>query len=127
MSAVHHPEVVHSAEGGRLLANFVKDICGARADWSMSRHIDSQIAAIRQTVGKRRCSAVSPVESILQCLRSTHPPKRSEINWSACVLNNGLLRKGEADLYSLSSVTIFISGCSMPHARTQFLDAFERL
>ncbi|HFQ91732.1 MAG TPA: glutamine-hydrolyzing GMP synthase, partial [Chromatiales bacterium] len=31
-----HPEVVHTPNGHRLLANFARNICGCRGDWSMA-------------------------------------------------------------------------------------------
>lgn len=46
-----HPEVTHTAQGAAMLTRFVRDICGARADWVMRDHIDEAVAAIRQQVG----------------------------------------------------------------------------
>ena len=51
MGIQFHPEVSHSTEGGQLLENFVKGICGCRADWQMSDYIEETIADIRQRVG----------------------------------------------------------------------------
>ena len=47
-----HPEVTHTTEGTRLLRNFLFDICGARADWSMGSFIDEQVDRIRAQVGQ---------------------------------------------------------------------------
>ena len=31
-----HPEVVHTPDGGKLLKNFVHEICGCKGDWTMA-------------------------------------------------------------------------------------------
>ena len=119
-----HPEVVHSAEGGRLLANFVKDICGARADWSMESFIDSQIAAIRKTVGKRQvlCGLSGGVDSSVVAALI----HRAIGDQLVCVfVNNGLLRKGEADLVLSVFRDNFHIRLQYADARTQFLDALK--
>jgi GMP synthase (glutamine-hydrolysing) len=46
-----HPEVHHSAEGKKILSNFVKNICGCKGDWSAEAFIESQVAEIRTKVG----------------------------------------------------------------------------
>ena len=46
-----HPEVTHTVQGAALLTRFVREICGARADWVMSDHVEEAIARIREQVG----------------------------------------------------------------------------
>ena len=47
-----HPEVTHTKQGTALLTRFVKDICGARADWNMPDYITEAVEKIRAAVGK---------------------------------------------------------------------------
>ena len=35
-STMFHPEVVHTPDGGKLLANFVRHVCGCAGDWTMA-------------------------------------------------------------------------------------------
>ncbi len=49
-----HPEVTHTVQGEALLARFVLDICGARADWVMGDYLNEAVARIRQQVGDER-------------------------------------------------------------------------
>jgi GMP synthase (glutamine-hydrolysing) len=49
-----HPEVVHTPDGGKLLANFVRDIAGCSGDWSMAAFRQQAVAAIRNQVGKEK-------------------------------------------------------------------------
>jgi GMP synthase (glutamine-hydrolysing) len=46
-----HPEVTHTAQGRAMLSRFVREICGARADWVMGDYIDEAVASIREQVG----------------------------------------------------------------------------
>lgn len=46
-----HPEVTHSAEGFKVLANFLYDVCGLSGDWTMSAFIDQSIKALREQIG----------------------------------------------------------------------------
>ena len=47
-----HPEVVHTPDGAKLLANFVHKIAGLPGDWTMAHFRSSEIAKIRAQVGK---------------------------------------------------------------------------
>ncbi|HWP94493.1 MAG TPA: glutamine-hydrolyzing GMP synthase [Gammaproteobacteria bacterium] len=49
-----HPEVTQTRQGGRILARFVRDICGCEALWNPVNIIEDSIAAIRAQVGKGR-------------------------------------------------------------------------
>jgi len=46
-----HPEVTHTLQGAELLQRFVREICGARADWIMGDYIEEAVAKIREQVG----------------------------------------------------------------------------
>jgi GMP synthase (glutamine-hydrolysing) len=46
-----HPEVNHTIQGAAILARFVHEICGCRADWNMRDYIGEAVTAIRQQVG----------------------------------------------------------------------------
>lgn len=46
-----HPEVTHSEEGQKVIANFLYNVCGCTGDWTMSTFIDNAIASIREQVG----------------------------------------------------------------------------
>src|SRR3954469_7848893 len=53
-SLMFHPEVVHTPDGGKLLANFVRHVCGCAGDWTMASFKDAKIAGIREQVGNGR-------------------------------------------------------------------------
>ena len=42
-----HPEVVHTPDGARLIANFARHVCGLAGDWTMAEFRAAKIAEIR--------------------------------------------------------------------------------
>ncbi|MFP4483684.1 MAG: glutamine-hydrolyzing GMP synthase [Spirochaetaceae bacterium] len=46
-----HPEVSHCEYGTEILKNFCFAMCGASADWSVDRYLESRIEAVRERVG----------------------------------------------------------------------------
>lgn len=49
-----HPEVTHTRQGTRILARFVRDICGCEAVWTPVNIVDESIRAIRSQVGSEK-------------------------------------------------------------------------
>ena len=43
-----HPEVLHTAEGSKMLYNFVRNICGCSGDWRMDSFVENSIREIRE-------------------------------------------------------------------------------
>ena len=60
-----HPEVSHSVNGGEILKNFAKYICGCETTWNMGSFAKEQIEKIRSTVkdGKVLCAVSGGVDS----------------------------------------------------------------
>ncbi len=60
-----HPEVTHTPDGGRLLANFVNKIAGIKSDWNMKAFRESAIEKIRAQVGDKKvlCAVSGGVDS----------------------------------------------------------------
>lgn len=92
-----HPEVVHTPQGARVLSNFVHRICGEDSSWTMESYVDTAIANIRAQVGDARvvCGLSGGVDSSVAAVLI----HRAIGDRLACVfVNNGLLRKGEAEM-----------------------------
>jgi GMP synthase (glutamine-hydrolysing) len=90
-----HPEVVHTPDGAKLLANFVRNIAGLKGDWTMAAYREQAVEAIRRQVrtGKVICALSGGVDSSVAALL-IHEAVGDQLT---CVLvDHGLMRKNEA-------------------------------
>jgi GMP synthase (glutamine-hydrolysing) len=90
-----HPEVVHTPDGARLLANFVHGVAGCAADWTMAAFRDEAVARIRDQVGDGRviCGLSGGVDSAVAAVL-IHEAVGEQLT---CILvDHGLMRAGEA-------------------------------
>jgi len=89
-----HPEVIHTKEGRKILANFLFDLAGLEPDWNMSSFIERKVTEIRETVGTRKviCGLSGGVDSLVTSL-IIHKAIKNQL---VCIfIDNGLLRKGQ--------------------------------
>jgi GMP synthase (glutamine-hydrolysing) len=90
-----HPEVVHTPDGAKLLANFVHKVAGCPADWTMAAYREEAIAKIRAQIGKGKviCGLSGGVDSAVAAVL-IHEAVGDQL---ACVfVDHGLMREGEA-------------------------------
>ena len=91
-----HPEVMHTAEGMKMLSNFVYKVCRCKGDWQMSSFVEDTIEAMRKKIGSGKvlCALSGGVDSsVAAVLLSKAVGKQL-----TCVfVDHGLLRKNEGD------------------------------
>ncbi|MEJ6677574.1 glutamine-hydrolyzing GMP synthase, partial [Parasphingorhabdus sp.] len=91
-----HPEVVHTPDGGKLIANFVRHVCGCVGDWTMAEYKDAKIAEIREQVGDKKviCGLSGGVDSSVAAIL-IHEAIGDQLT---CVfVDHGLLRMNERE------------------------------
>jgi GMP synthase (glutamine-hydrolysing) len=91
-----HPEVVHTEHGGRILGNFLFEICRCRGDWRMSSFVAEWVDRIQALVGSGHalCGVSGGVDSTVAAVL-THRALGDRL--SCVFVDNGLLREGEAE------------------------------
>ena len=91
-----HPEVLHTAEGTKMINNFVKNVCQCAGDWKMDAFVENTIKDIRAKVGDGRVLLAlsgGVDSSVAAGLLSRAIGKQL-----TCVfVDHGLLRKNEGD------------------------------
>ncbi|GAA4524375.1 glutamine-hydrolyzing GMP synthase [Chelativorans composti] len=119
-----HPEVVHTPDGAKLIANFVLKIAGLKGNWTMAAYREQAVEAIRRQVGSGRviCALSGGVDSSVAALL-THEAVGEQLT---CILvDHGLMRKDEA----ASVVNMFREHYNLPlilvDASERFLQALD--
>lgn len=91
-----HPEVLHTAEGTKMLYNFVRNVCGCAGTWRMDHFVESTIQSIRKKVGdgKVLCALSGGVDSSVAAVLLS---KAIGSQLTCVFVDHGLLRKNEGD------------------------------
>jgi GMP synthase (glutamine-hydrolysing) len=112
-----HPEVHHTPNGKQIISNFIHGICGCERNWTMKSFIERSVEEIRETVGSDRVilGLSGGVDSSVAAAL-IHKAIGDQLT---CVfVNNGLLRKAEAEGVQR------VFGQNL-HMKLQYVDATE--
>ena len=123
-TTMFHPEVVHTPDGAKLIANFVLKIAGCKQDWTMASFRQEAIDRIQKQVGKGRvlCGLSGGVDSSVAALL-IHEAVGDQLT---CVfVDHGLMRMDEAK----EVVSMFREHYNLPlvhvNAAEMFITALE--
>ncbi len=118
-TTMFHPEVVHTPDGAKLIANFLHKVAGLKGDWTMAAFRAEEVARIRAKVGKARviCGLSGGVNSAVAAVM-IHEAVGDQLT---CVfVDHGLLRQGEAE----DVVGLFRGHFNIPLVHVDAADAF---
>lgn len=91
-----HPEVVHTPKGKEILGNFLFRICKCSPKWDIKSFVENTVESIKATAKDRKvvCALSGGVDSSVV---SVLMHKAIGDRLTCIFVNNGLLRKNEAD------------------------------
>ncbi len=114
-----HPEVMHTPDGAKLLANFTHKVAGCGGDWTMAAFRQQAIEAIRKQVGDARviCGLSGGVDSSVAAVL-IHEAIGAQLT---CIfVDHGLLRLNEAE----QVVEVFRNHYNIPLVHRDASDLF---
>jgi GMP synthase (glutamine-hydrolysing) len=120
-TTMFHPEVVHTPDGGKLLANFVHNIVGLKSDWNMSAYRQKMIEKIRAQVGTGKviCGLSGGVDSSVAAVL-IHEAIGDQLT---CIyVDHGLMRLNESE----QVVTMFRDQYNIPLVHVDASKVFLR-
>ena len=114
-----HPEVVHTRNGTKILANFIK-ICRVRRTWSMKDFVARSITKIKKDVGKDKviCALSGGVDS---SVAATMVHRAVGKNLTCIYVDTGLMRSGETEQLKKMFRNYLHMNFKIIHAEEQFL------
>jgi GMP synthase (glutamine-hydrolysing) len=106
-----HPEVYHSAEGKKIIKNFLVNICKCHQDWTPAHFINDTVAEIKQKIGNKKV-IMALSGGVDSTVAATLIHKAIGKNLFGIFVDNGVLRKDEFEqvLESCKSIGLNIKG-----------------
>jgi GMP synthase (glutamine-hydrolysing) len=91
-----HPEVTHTNDGHVILNNFIFNVCSAKQDWKMDDLINQRIQEIKDQVKDQKV-LLGLSGGVDSSVTSALLHQAIGKNLTCVFVDNGLLRKGEAE------------------------------
>ena len=117
-----HPEVTHSAQGERVLRNFVLRIAGCRDDWHPGNIVDEKVRRVREQVGEAGEVVLGLSGGVDSSVAAVLIHRAIGERLHCVFVDNGLLRKGEREGVEALFRDEYHIDLHVVDARKRFLD-----
>jgi len=114
-----HPEVVHTENGGKMLRNFIFEVCGCKRNWKMGDFVEKAVIEIRRVIKDGR--AVIALSGGIDSSTATALAARAlGKRLTAVFVDHGFMRSGEPEFVQRTFEKLDIHFISV-NARERFL------
>jgi len=118
-----HPEVVHTANGMKMLRNFIFEVCRCEANWRMEDLIEKAIEEVKQKVGDRK-AIIALSGGIDSSTATALAAKVVGKNLTAVFVDHGFMRKDEPEFVRNTFKELGINLISV-NAKKRFLEKLK--
>ena len=118
-----HPEVYHSTEGKKIIANFLVDICRCSQNWTPASFVNETVAKLKEQIGNSHV-IMALSGGVDSTVAATLISKAIGDRLHGIFVDNGVLRKNEFEqvLETYKTVGLNVKGID---AKKMFYDAFK--
>ncbi len=120
-----HPEVTHTEKGNQILSNFLFKACGASGRWTMQSFIKETIENTKKTIGKKDKVILGLSGGVDSSVAALLIHKAIGKNLRCIFIDNGLLRKGEAEQVRAVFKDMYHLNISFVNRSKRFLDRLK--
>jgi GMP synthase (glutamine-hydrolysing) len=92
-----HPEVAHTPRGAEIMKRFLYDVCQASPTWTSHSIIETQVAAIRETVGEEGRAICGLSGGVDSAVAAAIVAEAIGDRLTCIFVDHGLLRAGEGE------------------------------
>lgn len=117
-----HPEVGHTAEGQRILQNFLRHICGCKGDWTPRDLAEELIQSVQEQVGADGEIVLGLSGGVDSSVVGAICQKAIGTRCHAIFVDNGLLRAGEREMVETAFRDHFELDLTVIDAADRFLN-----
>lgn len=89
-----HPEVYHSADGKKIIANFLVEMCGCKQEWTPAHFVSDTVAELSKKIGDRKV-IMALSGGVDSTVAATLIHRAIGDRLFGIFVDNGLLRKDE--------------------------------
>ncbi len=120
-----HPEVYHTTDGKKLIANFTVGVCGCQQSWTPDSFVEATVEELKQKIGNEKV-VLGLSGGVDSSVAAVLLQRAIGDNLYCVFVNNGLLRKNEFDevLASYQNMGLNVKGVD---ASQKFYDALKDL
>lgn len=122
-----HPEVTHTPNGMKILANFLFNVCRCKKEWSMENFIQSKVNELKKQVGNKKVFMLASggVDSTVALALLADSLGNEKVH--SLHVDTGFMRKGESNEVEDALKSLGYTNFNVLDASERFFKALENV